>query len=373
MKIGILTYESLYCNFTNYGTVLQAWALSKAIACLSNEYEPVLINYCPESMMDKDPLDPMKNMWDTDYETRLMCELSLPAIKVNFEKIKKFYYEKMQLSDHYYTSEDIDRVAEEGIFKFICGSDSIWDITEFGMDRAFFADYSNMRGNSIAYAPSFQDSFSGYSQTQYDFLIKYLNNFVAVGIRDEEPLDFVSRHADTVVRRVADPTLLLKNNDYDEIIAPRQHEGRYLLYYSRRYNKVMEEFVEKIAVERGLEIIEISLRHANGKRHRMFYEAGIEEFLSLVKYADCVITNSFHCMIFALHFEKDFYVFVREHCNNKICELLTRLKLQDRIIKNSNEGGNSKIDYLSVKRCLEKERLESLDFLKGQLRTVCKG
>ncbi len=37
MKIGILTYESLYCNFTNYGTVLQSWALMKAIRNISDE------------------------------------------------------------------------------------------------------------------------------------------------------------------------------------------------------------------------------------------------------------------------------------------------------------------------------------------------
>ena len=29
-------------------------------------------------------------------------------------------------------------------------------------------------------------------------------------------------------------------------------------------------------------------------------EAGVEEFLSLVKYAECVITNSFHGMIFGV-------------------------------------------------------------------------
>lgn len=90
MKIEIFTYESLYCNFTNYGTVLQAWALSKTVAGLNGGYEPILINYCPDIMLDKNPLDPMKNMWDTDPESRTMCELSLPSIKVNFNKFKNF-------------------------------------------------------------------------------------------------------------------------------------------------------------------------------------------------------------------------------------------------------------------------------------------
>lgn len=61
----------------------------------------------------------------------------------------------------------------------------------------------------------------------------------------------------------------------------------------------MEEYAEKIAAENGWKIIEISLRATNAEKpnRRMFYEAGVEEFLSLVKYAECVITNSFHGMI----------------------------------------------------------------------------
>ena len=36
--------------------------------------------------MDKDPLDPMKNMWDQDEESRKMLELTMPAIRENYYK-----------------------------------------------------------------------------------------------------------------------------------------------------------------------------------------------------------------------------------------------------------------------------------------------
>lgn len=371
MKIGIITYESLYCNFTNYGTVLQAWALLKVVSCLNSVYEPVLIDYCPDIMRDKDPFNPMKNMWDMDYETRNMCEMSLPSIKINFEKIRKFYFENIRMSNRSYTSATINKVVDEGISKFICGSDSIWDITEFGLERAFFADYPVMRGNSIAYAPSFQDSFSEYSLEERKRLIKLLDNFFAVGVRDEEPLDVLCAQMKDEVKRVVDPTLLLKSSDFNEIIADKQESERYLLYYSRRYNETMEKFVVETAKARDLKVIEISLRHVNCERHRMFYEAGIEEFLSLVKYAECVVTNSFHCLIFALHFEKDFFAFTREHCNKKISELLARLDLGDRLLKSGYEEIRSKINYSDVKKRLDKERSESLGFLDRQLKAVC--
>ena len=371
MKIGILTYESLYCNFTNYGTVLQSWALMKAIRNISDEYNPILINYCPDSMRDKNPLNPIQNMWDTDSESKLMCELSMPFIEINYSKIKEFYFTKMQLTDQHYTAININKVQNEGIFKFICGSDSIWDITEFDMDRAFFADYPIMKGNSMAYAPSFQDSFLEYQKDQKQLLIKYLNNFTSIGIRDEEPLDFLKCYTYVAVKRVVDPTMLLESNDYNDIIAPRQENERYLLYYSRRYNKAMENFVDEIASKNNLKVIEISLRYKNCEKHKMFYEAGVEEFLSLIKYADFVVTNSFHCLIFALLFKKNFYVFTRAHCNNKIYELLSRLNLEDRLLHDNNAMNDYDIDYTIVKVYLDKERIESQTFLKNQLRTLC--
>ena len=81
MRIGILSCN-INCNFTNYGSALQSWALSTTLQKLG--HTPVLIDYCPDAMRDKDALNPMKNMWDTDAESRKMCELSLPAIRINY-------------------------------------------------------------------------------------------------------------------------------------------------------------------------------------------------------------------------------------------------------------------------------------------------
>ena len=90
-SIGIVSYN-INCNFTNYGSALQSWALNQSVARLG--YRPVLIDYCPDILKDKDPLNPMKNMWDKDSESRKMCELSLPAIRENYVKFDCFYTNK---------------------------------------------------------------------------------------------------------------------------------------------------------------------------------------------------------------------------------------------------------------------------------------
>ena len=61
LKLGIISYN-IYGNFTNYGSALQSWALHQAVASLG--HEPVLVDYCPDILADKDPLNPFKNMWE---------------------------------------------------------------------------------------------------------------------------------------------------------------------------------------------------------------------------------------------------------------------------------------------------------------------
>ena len=137
-------------------------------------------------------------------------------------------------------------------------------------------------------------------------------------------IPYVASHVDVPVQRVIDPTLLLTSNEYDKIADERLENEKYLLLYSRRYNPHMEAYAEKLAAENGWKIVEISLRAKNAEKtnRRMFYEAGVEEFLSLTKYAECVVTNSLHGTIFAVQYSKPLCVFSREQCDTKIKELL---------------------------------------------------
>lgn len=149
----------------------------------------------------------------------------------------------------------------------------------------------------------------------------------------------------------------------------RLEKDKYLLYYSRRYSPIMEEYVEKLAERHGWKIVEISLRATNAaKGHRMFYEAGVEEFLSLVKHAEYIVTNSFHGMIFAVQYRRPFVIFSREQCNTKISELLDLFGLSNRMFVTGKEVIDDTINYEEVHAKIEKARVESISFLKEELR-----
>ena len=361
MRIGTVSYN-IYCNFTNYGSALQTWALHQAMKKLGAH--PILVDYCPDILADKDPLNPYKNMWDKDDESKRMVELTLPSIRVNFEKFDWFYHDRFERTKNAYTSANFELVMDE-VDAFVCGSDTIFCPDEFGFDDGYYANYPCMRGNSVAYAPSFGDPH--FTDEDYVKLNERLQNFKAFGLREQMMVPYVRDHVTVPVEKVIDPTILLTQDDYDTIATGRIVDDPYLLLYARRYNPKMEAFAEKMASEKGWKIVDISLRATNAEKgHLMFYEAGVEEFLSLVKHAEYIITNSFHGMIMSVQYRRPFVIFSREQCDTKITELLELFGLSDRMLINGSEQYET-IDYGSVHRRIAEARIKAQDFLRMEL------
>lgn len=365
-RVGIVSYN-MYGNFTNYGSALQTYALHKAINKLSpDKVESIVVDYCPDILADKDILNPMQNMWDKDEEARERCRLSLPAIRENYEKFKKFYGSQYIRTKQKYTSSNFnDSFDDECLDGYVCGSDTVFAVPEFGFDDGFYANYPIMRGRSVAYAASFGD----YDIPESDLkeLKNRLHNFKAIALRENDKLSLVKSLTDKPVYKVIDPTLLLKAEDYESIIKNPEIKKPYLLLYSRRGDSKMMGFAERIAKENGWQIVEISLNARNAERHIMRYDAGVEEFLGLVKNASMIVTNSFHGMIFAVQFRRPFYIFSRKLCDGKIKEMLDAFGITDRLLHTGKEHEAYPINYNQVHANISHLRKESIDILIQEL------
>ncbi len=371
MRFGTVSYN-LYGNFTNYGSALQTWALHQAVNRLGGgRWQAVLVDYCPEILVDKDVLNPFKAMWDQDEESQRMCRLSMPAIRENAAKFDRFYRERfVRTRKKYIASNFADIQQDEGLSGYICGSDTIFCPDEFGIDDGYFANYNAMKNRSIAYAASFGDPH--FTREMLPALDNRLKNFLAIGLRESSMLAYVRERTQAPVKRVIDPTLLLSETDYEPITEGPQEQEPYLLLYARRYNTAMEAYARRLARENGWRVVEISLRATNAEMgHRMRYDAGVEEFLSLVRHARYVVTNSYHALIFSVQFQREFAVFCREQSDTKIGELLSWLGLADRRMV-SGEERPQPIDYGAVKDAIERERAVSRAFLLDALGRLSK-
>lgn len=368
-NIGIVSYN-INCNFTNYGSALQSWALSQCIDKIGSEFglQSKLIDYCPRVHEDSDCLNPTKKMFDQDDESKKMIQLSIPAIRENFCKFEDFYTNHFRRTKRKYTDDNFDDVVnDETIDGFVCGSDTIFCIREFkGFVEGYFANFNSMREKSVAYAASFGDSV--FTDQDYKVLNERLKNFKAIGVREFDMLEYVRNHCSVRAERTIDPTLLAWPSLYESLIAKRQLQEKYLLLYSRRYNKKMEQFAEQYAKQRGLKIVEISIRATNAEKgHIMRYDAGVEEFLSLVKYAEYVVTNSFHGIIFATQLRTPFFCFSREQGDTKIGEVLNLFGLNNRIMIDGTENVSSDVDFDEVHEHIAEARKSSEEYLRYAL------
>lgn len=367
-RFGIVSYN-IYCNFTNYGSALQSWALSHAIDRIGGgRWESVIVDYCPDCLADKDPLHPFENMWDQDEESKRMCELTMPAIRENYAKFNCFYNSRIKKTRKKYTRQNFGQlIPDERLDGFVCGSDTIFCIDEFnGFDDGYFANYDCMKkGYSVSYAASFGDAH--FDEESLVVLKQRLQNFKFIGLRESAMIPYVQNHVLTEVRKNIDPTLLLTSAEYDSIAYPRLVKEKYLLLYARRYNPEMEALADEIAEKNGWTIVEISLRAVNRDKHIMRYDAGVEEFLSLVKNAEFVLTNSFHGLIFSVQYGKPFFVFSRESGDSKISEVLELFGLQNRLLTENKHWNGQEINYAKVHNRITEARQDSLDFLNRAL------
>lgn len=371
-KFATVTYN-YHCNYTNYGSALQTWALLRVLNSLApGEVEAVNLDYCPASHLDKDPLNPMKNTWDTDPESLRQLELTMPAIRENYVKFDRFYHEECNLSEGSYTSSNFDdSLAAEGLDGYVCGSDTIFCIREFdGFDDGYFANFPAMRNRSISYAASFGDV--DWTEDEINTLEERLTNFKALGVREGgADFEWIQANVDVPVTRVLDPTLLLTGADYSPIVGEPQMDEPYVLLYSRRYNPAMETYADRVAKRLGCKVVDISLRATNAERgHVMRYDAGVEEFLALNKEARYVVTNSFHGLIFAAQMHTPFSVFSREQADTKISQLLAWLGLSNRAMVSGDEDVSLEMNFNDMESRLAGLRESSLSYLRGGLRLL---
>lgn len=364
-NVGVVSFN-IHASFTNYGSALQSWALHKVLKKMN--VNPILIDYCPKVLEDKDILNPINNMWDKDNESRQNIEIMLPDIEKNYYKFEEFYNNQFHRTCKEYTNRNFEEVvSDEKIDGFICGSDTIFCIDEFeGFDDGYFANYPCMKNKSVSYAASFGDA--KFDSNKLRMLDDRMKNFLALGIRENRMINYLEDHTNIPVQRTIDPTLLLSPEEYNEIVGDNQVDKKYLLLYSRRYNDKMQEYAERIAKENNWEIVEISIRGKHKEKgHLMRYDAGVEEFLALVKNSEYVVTNSFHGLMFAVQFKKNFTVFSRESGDSKIEEALDLFGLKKNLVKDSH--GEIKVvdDYEIVHNRINKARVLSLEFLRKEL------
>lgn len=349
MKVGIVTLLG-----NNYGGILQAYALKKTLEKL--DVEVVNINYVLSSDSKKLKIKDVVKKFI--YKSR----------NNKFKEFKKLY---LNLTE---PINDIKQFSEEKFEcdAYIAGSDQIWNQQIAMKDReVYFLSFIN-NAKKISYAASVgRDNIEDNEKGKIGNL---LNRFDKISIREKTGVDLYQPLTKNKIENVLDPTLLLSNNEWDEIVNDENTiNEEYIFSYTLGADAKTLGFIEAIASKLNKNIVEISYKKNFKNEIKNINTAGPKEFIGLVKNSKYVLTNSFHGMVFSILNKKEFFVFKRGKMNSRIYDLLKILNIEERILDIekitdiSEIDITAEIDYDKVYDILEKEKEKSLNFLKQAL------
>lgn len=310
-KVGIIT---LYRGY-NYGTSLQAYALKTVIREMG--YDAQLLWTKENAHSGRDiRLDKLARM---AVRLALHPELRKRAIR-GYQKsfgmslepvIKKAFldFEAEELNVQGLSRHSLKAYAKDpGTQAVVCGSDQIWSAAAANVEPLYYLRFVPNE-KKVAYAPSFGSSIvPDYNKR---IIGKYLSDFPCVSVRESQGAEIVKKLTGRTVPVVLDPTLLLRWEQWEQ----RQTAPYLLLYF---LNEPSEAVVKRIVDLQQREHCRVCALPYRFEQYRQipnieYPSAGPKDFVSLVRNAKCVFTDSYHGTAFSVNFQVPFWTFARNY------------------------------------------------------------
>lgn len=352
MKCGILTFHKT----TNYGAVLQAYALMRTVDDLKG-IDCEIIDYRCEAVEQRYKIL-RKYETTRDAVKALLCAVPNAKLKSEFSGFLK---EHCKLSAPI-TPKELSEKSHE-YDAMIVGSDQIWNPKLTGADENYFLPFETPC-KKIAYAASF-GSFDDAKQIQI-YYKKDISDFVVVSLREMDTVKYIDRTESEKIQQVLDPTFLMNGEEWKkEFVKERLVKGKYILVYKMMDAEGLFDFARKLGKEKGLPIIYLTHSAKQERGMKNIFTASPEEFLNYLYYAEVVVTSSFHGTALSVNLNKDFYYALDRKnvtANRRIESLVNLLGLQNRDIL-CQESNRTSIDWDMVNQKLESERKKSKEFL----------
>lgn len=381
-KVGIATCHRNH----NYGSMLQAYA---TYITLKNEgYDCEFIEYIKKySVIEKIKFIPrllnmylMREKWRL-FEKKLKIR-KYPEIQKN-DRIRQKAYDRF-VEEYYKDAISKPYVGyaalKEGSHNYdtvLAGSDQLW--IPAGLPTNFYnLMFAGEGVRRVSYSTSFGVSKIPFYQVKRTK--EYLRRIDHISVRENSGKKLVKDLIGKDIEVVLDPTLLLDAAGWEKVIPnKRVIEEPYIFCYFLGANPAHRKQAEIFSKAIGIKIIDmphidefVECDLAFNAEH--IYDIDSEQFVNLIRHAEYVLTDSFHCTVFSILNHKRFMTFDRysdvlmASRNSRIATLCAIAGLSDRRFKKDICTEMAKeIDYAVTDRMLAEERLKSMNYLRKAL------
>ena len=177
------------------------------------------------------------------------------------------------------------------------------------------------------------------------------------------------------IEYVIDPVFLLNKSEWNKVFPKQtiQINKRYVLSMFLTNNVCHWETAKRLAKEKSCRHIVIPYVGISFiQKAEIIADAGLEDLISLIRNAECVLTDSFHITVLALIYERNFYTFQRfkekefSSTNERVKNILKIANCEDRFLMYGTRSINvySEIDYDDVTNKIKKVVDESKEYLE---------
>lgn len=357
MKIAILTQPLR----TNFGGILQDYALQTALKRLG--HEPITIDYACRYTKSRWLMGRMKSIL-----TGSKHHIQFPHYnRAGQENLNRFIHQHMNMTKPVDapSKQIIDEINPDAI---VVGSDQVWspwaNVPLDFLGNMYLDFIPNYKGKRIAYAASFGGGEWTYTKEWGEKCAACAKKFDAISVREDSGVHLCKEHLGVEATHVLDPTLLLTGADYERLLIRPAKKTNILFAYVLDTSEEKVTFLNMVADHFGLEL------KIQGANDDLNWDDSIEDWLSDIRDAAMVVTDSFHGSVFAIQFHRPLFSFVNlRRGGDRFTSLLSKLNLDDRIVTTDTNLSDLKtdIDWTCIDENLKKERDASVNFLKNAL------
>ena len=211
---------------------------------------------------------------------------------------------------------------------------------------------------------------------------KFLSRIEYISVREDSGAEIVKKESGRDATVVCDPTMMLTAEEWMHIQEEKPFaEGKYILMYLMGDNPEQREFVKALGKATGCRIIGLLhgatyISYDEDVVDEKPYNVGPSEFVNLIRNAQYVCTDSFHCCVFSILNSTKFFAFRRWpdgskfSANDRLYTLLKFTGLESRMLMGTEDIDKCIDDQIDFKDVLEKvaqRRKESMDYLVNAL------
>lgn len=378
MKIGILTQRL----FTNYGGLLQNYALQQVLKRMGHEVET----------LDQQ----RKHTFGLDFKKKAIlfaaqclkpAKLGFPGQYVTQEElcqIRKYtdYFIDKYISRTHPLSKrkDFPLIAGERNYDaYIVGSDQCWRQEYNDFLPAMFLDFVENRSNvkRIAYAASFGTDDWELSDSMTKECARLVQLFDLVTVREETGIGLCKKHFGVNATQVLDPTMLLTIDDYKKLIEGEnepESEGS-LFYYILDPSEYKKSVINKAGRDMNLVPFTVMPKYSDEYRTVPIVKNHLSDcvyppvtkWLRAFLDAKITIVDSFHGAVFSIIFNKPFWIIGnKERGMARFNSLLKMFGLESRMLEEldiNRVDFHERIDWNNINSMIEQNKAKSIDLL----------